>query len=41
VAADIGPEDPTEGLGALGAWGDLARHTNKAGILLDFALDYY
>ncbi|MFW6192272.1 MAG: methanol/ethanol family PQQ-dependent dehydrogenase, partial [Gemmatimonadota bacterium] len=38
VAADIGPEDPTEGLGALGAWGDLARHTNKAGVLLDFTL---
>ena len=38
VAAGIGPEDPTAGLGALGAFGDLARHVNQAGILLDFTL---
>jgi PQQ-dependent dehydrogenase (methanol/ethanol family) len=38
VAANIGPEDPTAGLGALGAFGDAARHTNQGGVLTVFAL---
>jgi PQQ-dependent dehydrogenase (methanol/ethanol family) len=38
VAAGIGPEDPTAGLGALGAFGDAARYTNQGGVLTVFAL---
>lgn len=38
VAAGIGAEDPTAGLGALGAFGDAARYTNQGGVLTVFAI---
>jgi PQQ-dependent dehydrogenase (methanol/ethanol family) len=38
VAAGIGPEDPTAGLGALGAFGDAAQFTNQGGVLTVFSL---
>jgi PQQ-dependent dehydrogenase (methanol/ethanol family) len=38
VAADIGAEDPTAGLGALGAFGDLANYSNQGGVLTVFSL---
>jgi len=38
VAAGIGPEDPTAGLGALGAFGDADKYTNQGGVLTVFAL---
>jgi PQQ-dependent dehydrogenase (methanol/ethanol family) len=38
VAAEIGAEDPTAGLGALGAFGDLANFSNQGGVLTVFAL---
>lgn len=38
VAAGIGPEDPTAGLGALGAFGDAGRYTNQGGVLTVFAI---
>jgi len=38
VAARIGPEDPTAGLGALGAFGDAANFSNQGGILTVFSL---
>jgi alcohol dehydrogenase (cytochrome c) len=38
VAAEIGPEDPTAGLGALGAFGDLSNYSNQGGVLTVFAL---
>ena len=39
VAAGIGAEDPTAGLGALGAFGDAGSYTNQVGVLTVFALD--
>jgi hypothetical protein len=38
VAAGIGPEDPTAGLGALGAFGDAAQFSNQGGVLSVFSL---
>jgi PQQ-dependent dehydrogenase (methanol/ethanol family) len=38
VAADIGPEDPTAGLGALGAFGDVSSFSTQGGVLTVFAL---
>jgi alcohol dehydrogenase (cytochrome c) len=38
VAAGIGPEDPTAGLGALGAFGDAAQFSNQGGVLSVFRL---
>jgi PQQ-dependent dehydrogenase (methanol/ethanol family) len=38
VAAGIGPEDPTAGLGALGAFGDAGNFSNQGGILTVFSL---
>jgi PQQ-dependent dehydrogenase (methanol/ethanol family) len=38
IAAGIGPEDPTAGLGALGAFGDAGRYTNQGGVLTVFAI---
>jgi PQQ-dependent dehydrogenase (methanol/ethanol family) len=38
VAAGIGPEDPTAGLGALGAFGDAGNYSNQGGVLTVFAL---
>jgi glucose dehydrogenase len=38
IAAGIGAEDPTAGLGALGAFGDAGRYTNQGGVLTVFAL---
>jgi PQQ-dependent dehydrogenase (methanol/ethanol family) len=38
IAAGIGAEDPTAGLGALGAFGDAGRYTNQGGTLTVFAL---
>jgi lanthanide-dependent methanol dehydrogenase len=39
VAAGIGAEDPTAGLGALGAFGDAGSYTNQGGVLTVFAPD--
>jgi PQQ-dependent dehydrogenase (methanol/ethanol family) len=39
VAAGIGADDPTAGLGALGAFGDAASFTTQGGVLTVFALD--
>lgn len=39
VAAGIGAEDPTAGLGALGAFGDVGSYSNQGGVLTVFALD--
>ena len=41
VAADIGAEDPTAGLGALGAFGDVANFSNQGGVLTVFSLPRY
>ena len=38
VAANIGAEDPTAGLGALGAFGDVANFSNQGGVLTVFSL---
>ena len=38
VAAEMGAEDPTAGLGALGAFGDVANYSNQGGVLTVFAL---
>ena len=38
VAADMGLEDPTAGLGAIGAFKDLANFSNQGGVLTVFAL---
>jgi glucose dehydrogenase len=38
VAAEMGAEDPTAGLGALGAFGDVANFSNQGGVLTVFAL---
>jgi len=38
VAAEIGAEDPTAGLGALGAFGDVASFSNQGGVLTVFSL---
>ena len=38
VALDIGPEDPTAGLGALGAFGDAAQYSTKGAMLYVFGL---
>jgi PQQ-dependent dehydrogenase (methanol/ethanol family) len=38
VALDIGPEDPTAGLGALGAFGDATRYSTKGAMLYVFGL---
>jgi PQQ-dependent dehydrogenase (methanol/ethanol family) len=39
VAAGIGAEDPTAGLGALGAFGDVGSYSNQGGVLTVFSLD--
>ena len=38
IAAGIGAEDPAAGLGALGAFGDVDRHSNLGGVLTVFSL---
>jgi len=38
VAADIGPEDPTAALGAIGAFADVGNFSNQGGVLTVFAL---
>jgi alcohol dehydrogenase (cytochrome c) len=38
VAAGIGAEDPTAGLGALGAFGDAGQFTTQGGVLTVFGL---
>ena len=38
IAAGIGPEDPTAGLGALGAFADVEQHSNLGGVLTVFSL---
>jgi alcohol dehydrogenase (cytochrome c) len=38
VAAEIGAEDPTAGLGALGAFGDVGSFSNQGGVLTVFSL---
>ena len=38
VAADMGLEDPTAGLGAIGAFKDLANFSNQGGVLTVFSL---
>jgi PQQ-dependent dehydrogenase (methanol/ethanol family) len=38
VAADMSLEDPTAGLGAIGAFSDLANFSNQGGVLTVFAL---
>ena len=38
VAAGIGAEDPTAGLGALGAFGDAGSFSNQGGVMTVFAL---
>ena len=38
IAAGIGPEDPTAGLGALGAFADVDQHSNLGGVLTVFSL---
>jgi lanthanide-dependent methanol dehydrogenase len=38
VAAEIGAEDPTAGLGALGAFGDVGDFSNQGGVLTVFSL---
>ena len=39
VAAGIGAEDPTAGLGALGAFGDAGQFSNQGGVLTVFTVD--
>ncbi|HEU4564691.1 MAG TPA: methanol/ethanol family PQQ-dependent dehydrogenase [Gemmatimonadaceae bacterium] len=39
VAAGIGAEDPTAGLGALGAFGDASQFSTQGGVLTVFAID--
>jgi len=39
VAAGIGAEDPTAGLGALGAFGDAGSFSTQGGVLTVFSLD--
>jgi alcohol dehydrogenase (cytochrome c) len=39
VAGDLSTEDPTAALGAIGAFADLGKDTNKGGMLYVFALD--
>jgi len=38
VAADLGAEDPTAALGALGAFGDVSNFSNQGGVLTVFSL---
>jgi PQQ-dependent dehydrogenase (methanol/ethanol family) len=38
IAAGIGAEDPTAGLGALGAFGDAGKYTTQGGVLTVFAI---
>jgi len=38
VAAGIGAEDPTAGLGALGAFGDVGQFSNQGGVLTVFGM---
>ena len=38
VAAEIGPEDPTAALGAIGAFADVGNYSNQGGVLTVFAL---
>ena len=38
VAADMSGEDPTAGLGAIGAFGDVASFSNQGGVLTVFSL---
>jgi hypothetical protein len=37
VAAGIGAEDPTAGLGAIGAFGDAGEFSNQGGVLTVFS----
>jgi alcohol dehydrogenase (cytochrome c) len=39
VAGDLATDDPTAALGAVGAFADLGKDTNKGGMLYVFALD--
>jgi alcohol dehydrogenase (cytochrome c) len=39
VAGDLATDDPTAALGAVGAFADLGKDTNKGGTLYVFALD--
>jgi len=39
VAGDLGTDDPTAALGAVGAFSELGKDTNKGGILYVFALE--
>ena len=39
VAGDLATDDPTAALGAVGAFGELGKDTNKGGMLYVFALD--
>ena len=38
VAAGIGAEDPTAGLGALGAFGDVGSFSTQGGVLTVFGM---
>jgi alcohol dehydrogenase (cytochrome c) len=38
VAGDIGPDDPTAALGAIGAFADVGSFSNQGGVLTVFAL---
>ena len=38
IALGLGPEDPTAGLGALGAFADVAEHSTLGGVLTVFSL---
>jgi lanthanide-dependent methanol dehydrogenase len=38
VAAGIGAEDPTAGLGAIGAFGDAGQFFTQGGVLVVFSL---
>jgi hypothetical protein len=38
VAAGIGAEDPTAGLGAIGAFGDAGEFSNQGGVMTVFSL---
>src|ERR671925_1260444 len=39
VAGDLATDDPTAALGAVGAFGELGKDTNKGGMLYVFALE--
>jgi alcohol dehydrogenase (cytochrome c) len=38
MTAELGVEDPTAGLGAVGAFGDLDQYSTQGGVLTVFAL---